>query len=49
MNDIDDKDLAMICGTVVALFAIFLVNDPGTIFSHLVTLLGGLAVGRKLQ
>ena len=49
MPNFDDKDLAMICATVTALIALFLVKDPVMVFSHLLTCLGSLAVGTKLK
>ena len=44
----DDKDLVIIAATAIAIIAMFILSDPQTIVSNVVTGLFGVAVGKSL-
>jgi hypothetical protein len=43
----DDKDVALICITIVAIVACFTLSSPETVLTGAVTALGALATGRN--
>lgn len=45
--NMDDKDLVIISVTVIAIVSLFVLADPTTIISSIVSGLFGVAVGRK--
>lgn len=49
MIDFDDKDLVIICVTVIALACIGWLSDAQSIINAIVAGLFGVAVGRKLE
>jgi len=47
-NNMDDKNLAMICIAVLAIAALFVIKDsPGAVITGAITALGALATGKK--
>ncbi len=47
--NMDDKDLVIISVTVIAIVSLFVIADPVTIVSSIVSGLFGIAVGRKKE
>jgi len=48
IENADDKDLVIIAATAIAIIAMFVLTDPQTIVSNVVTGLFGVAVGKAL-
>lgn len=46
--NMDDKDLVIISVTIIAIVSLFVLADPTTIISSIVSGLFGVAVGRKV-
>jgi len=49
MLDFDDKDLVIVCSTIIALGCMFKMGNPESILTAIVAGLFGVAVGRKLK
>ena len=47
MFNMDDKDLVIISTTIIGIVSLFVLADPTTIVSSIITGLMGIAVGRK--
>jgi len=48
--DFDDKDLVIICATLIAIISIFgIAEDPSTIVTSVVSGLFGVAVGKSVK
>jgi hypothetical protein len=45
--NMDDKDLVIISVTVIAIVSLFVISEPATIVTAIVSGLFGIAVGRK--
>ena len=45
--NMDDKDLVIISVTIIGIIALFVIADPTTILSSIISGLFGIAVGRK--
>lgn len=45
--NMDDKDLVIISVTIIAIISMFVITDPITIVTSIVSGLFGIAVGRK--
>ena len=45
--NMDDKDLVIISVTIIGIIALFVLADPTTILSSIISGLFGIAVGRK--
>jgi len=48
IQNADDKDLVIIAATAIAIIAMFILANPQTIVSNIVTGLFGVAVGKSL-
>ena len=49
MINFDDKDLVIICVTLIAFVCAFRLDDPSSIILSIVTGLCGVAVGKNLK
>ena len=47
MPDFDDKDIVIICATLLACVAMFILPDAGQVVSNVITGLFGVAVGKS--
>ena len=45
--DLDDKDLAIVAITLIALCSVFVIETPSDIVTQALIALGALAIGRK--
>lgn len=49
MFNMDDKDLVIISVTVIGIISLFVLGDPTTILSSVISGLFGLATGRNIS